>query len=151
MGILYRSLQPPYTLSHTANKTGIWPCPVPLQALNRYISHRTTFIYIPVGILATLRARAQRAPVCLGSLPRKRGCCAPPPRRPSQIRCSYGENHRKISFCKKSAKVLQLLYWFKNATSGGIVIFNYFLGQAKTKNNPLKPLLQYLIIQSSPL
>ncbi len=34
-----------------------------------------------------VRARALRAPVFLSSLPPQKGRCAPPPHRPSQLRC----------------------------------------------------------------
>ena len=39
------------------------------------------------GFWPRVRARALRAPVFLGSLPRQTGRCAPPPPRPSQFRC----------------------------------------------------------------
>jgi hypothetical protein len=38
------------------------------------------------GFWPRVRARALRAPIFLGSLPRQTGRCAPPP-RPSQLRC----------------------------------------------------------------
>jgi hypothetical protein len=50
-------------------------------------NEETLFGYISTsGFWPRVRARALRAPVFLGSLPRPTGRCAPP--RPSQLRCS---------------------------------------------------------------
>ncbi len=44
-------------------------------------------LYNTSGFWPRVRARALRAPVFLGSLPRQTGRCAPPPPRPLQLRC----------------------------------------------------------------
>ncbi len=69
------------------------------------VTHSTRLI-LNKWVLATLRARALRAPFFLGSLKLKTGCCAPLLPPITAVLLLFGENPRKIPAWKKSAKVL---------------------------------------------
>ncbi len=53
------------------------------------------------GFWPRVRARALRAPVFLGALPCKTGCCAPP--RPSQPRCFIFIEQKNVLFPESKA------------------------------------------------